>query len=355
MKTYKITLAILISLFAISSCELIDDIFTNESGVDVQTYSCNITNVRDIFFINKSVGYAVGSGGMIKKTSDGGKTWNSQEPGTTLSLKTVFFINENVGYATGAFSPKCPGEDCNKSGLILKTTNGGKKWEKEFKPEIAFFYDLYFVDENNGIGILLTMEDERYAATTEDGGNTWNYLNLKIPNIIFSNNHSIEKIFVQDNVCYILGDERNIYKSTDLFKTWETIHVPVKIRNASFINSETGFIYGFTPEHLILYKTSNGGKNWNKIPQSNDPHGFSHFFDESNGFSIDYNSEYPSLGDFTGGYPQAVSTIIDYTSDGGKTWQSEEHPEVISGYKSSPTNNTIFYVNDENTYVLKLK
>jgi len=351
MKTYKITLVVLITLLTLSSCEFIDDIFTNDSGVDVQTYSCDIPNLRDVFFINKSVGYAVGSEGMIKKTSDGGKTWNSQESGTTLSLTTVFFIDENIGYATGAYNPKCTEEDCNKSGILLKTTNGGKKWEKEFKPDIAFFYDIYFIDENNGIGVLLTMEDERIAATTEDGGNTWNYLNLKMPNINFSNNHSIEKIFVKDNVCYLLGDDQLIYKSIDLFKTWESIYAPVEIRNASFISSEIGFIYGFTTENLNIYKTSNGGKNWNKITQSNDAHGFSHFFDESNGFCIDYNSEYPPFGDF----PQAVSTNIYFTMDGGSTWQSEEHPEVISGYKSFPTNNIVYYINEENTYVLKLK
>ncbi|MCY1722605.1 hypothetical protein OU798_19805 [Prolixibacteraceae bacterium Z1-6] len=360
MKTYKITLAILISLFALSSCELIDDIFTDDSGIDVKTYSCDIPNVRDIFFINKSIGYAVGGEGMIKKTTDGGQTWDPQESGTTLSLTTVFFIDENIGYATGAYSPKCTGEDCNKSGLILRTTNGGKKWEKEFKPEIAFFYDLYFVDENNGIGILLPLDfnsDSRYAVTTEDAGKTWNYLNLEIQdNIGFSNNHSIERIFVKNNVCYIWGDERKIYKSTDLFKTWETIHTPIKIRNASFVNSETGFIYGFTPETLNLYKTINGGNSWSKISQSDEPVGFSHFFDESNGISIDYNSEVFTTEEFPlPSYPQAVSSIIYFTKDGGTTWQNEENPEVISGYKSSPTNDIIFYVNDENTYVLKLK
>lgn len=347
MKTHKITLVFLITLFTLSSCELIDDIFTNDSGIDVQTYSCDIPKLQDVFFISKSVGFAVGSEGMIKKTSDGGKTWNSQESGTTLNLTTVFFINENIGFATGAYT-QCPEEDCNKSGFFLKTTNGGETWKKELKPNIAFFYDLNFLDENNGIGILLTMEDERYAATTEDGGKTWNYLNLKVPeNIMFLNNHSIEKIFVQDNACYILGDEKKIYKSTDLFKTWETYNVPVEIKKTSFINFDLAFI----SDNVNIYKTSNGGKNWEKLPTPEDPIGFNHFFDERNGFSIHYNTEYPPLGDF----PQAVSTKIFFTKDGGSTWKSEEHPEVISGYKSFPTNNIGYYVSEENTYVLRLK
>jgi len=348
MKALRIVLAV--SLLILNSCELIDDIFADKSGIDVQTYSTSIPNVRDVFFINKSVGYAVGYEGMIKKTTDGGKTWEDQESGTTLILTTVFFVNENSGFATGAYT-RCPEEDCNKSGIFLKTTDGGKTWEKELKPDIAFFYDLCFFDENSGIGVLLTMDSERYAATTEDGGITWKYLDLKMPDIMFSNNHSIENIFLRDTVCYLLGDEQLIYKSTDLCKTWETIHAPVEIRNTSFISSEVGFIYGFRPEHLDVYKTSNGGKTWNILPEPDDPVGFSHFFDEFNGFSIQYNSEYPPMGDF----PTAVSTNLYYTSDGGISWQSEEHPEIISGYKSFPTNKIGFYVNDENTYVLKLK
>ncbi|MFW6327610.1 MAG: hypothetical protein ACOC2F_04790 [Bacteroidota bacterium] len=190
--------------------------------------------------------------------------------------------------------------------------------------------------------------DTKYAVTTEDGGETWSYLDLTIPdNIMFANNHSIEKIFAYDNVIFILGDDKKIYKSTDLFKIWETYYVPIEIKKASFINSEIAYV----SDNITIYKTSNGGKNWKMLSTPEDPVVFNHFFDETNGFSIHYNTEYPPMGDF----PQAVSTKIYFTKDGGSTWQSEEHPEVISGYKSFPTNNIVYYVSEENTYVLKLK
>jgi photosystem II stability/assembly factor-like uncharacterized protein len=258
MKIFRV--AFLVSLFVLNSCELFDDISADNFGIAVKTYSANIHNVRDVFFINKSVGYLVGENGMIKKTSDGGQTWDSQESETTLNLTNVFFVNENIGFATGAYS-QCPEEDCYKSGMFLKTTNGGKNWEKELKPDIAFFYDLYFFDENNGIGILKIMGSEIYAATTENGGKTWNYLNLKMSKISFYSTRSIKKIFVNSNVCYILGEDM-IYKSADLFKNRETIHVPIEIKNACFINSEVGYI----SDNFSIYKTNNGGENWKKLP-----------------------------------------------------------------------------------------
>jgi hypothetical protein len=115
MKTFRV--AFMASLLVLNSCELFDDISADNFGIGVQTYSANINNVRDLFFVDKSTGYLVGENGMIKKTSDGGKTWDSQESGTPLNLTTVFFINENIGFATGAYS-QCPEEDCNKSGIF---------------------------------------------------------------------------------------------------------------------------------------------------------------------------------------------------------------------------------------------
>jgi photosystem II stability/assembly factor-like uncharacterized protein len=190
------------------------------------------------------------------------------------------------------------------------------------------------------------MGSETYAATTENGGKTWNYLNLEMPKISFYS-HSIEKIFVNSNVCYILGDDM-IYKSTDLFKSWETVHVPIEIKNACFIGSEVGYI----SDNFSIYKTNNGGETWKKLPGTDVLIGFPHFFDEFNGFDIRYrynSDEYPWFGS------PASSSIIYYTSDGGKTWHSKEFPVVISGYRSFPTNKIGYYLNGENIYVLELK
>jgi hypothetical protein len=64
--------------------------------------------------MNETTGWIAGynntGGNAIIKTTDGGKTWNSQIT-PTYSLTDIFFINENIGWAVGDG--------------IFKTTNGG--------------------------------------------------------------------------------------------------------------------------------------------------------------------------------------------------------------------------------------
>ena len=59
------------------------------------------------------VGYAVGSQGTIVKTYDAGINWLPQQSGTILKLNKVHFIDLDFGFAVG------------DGGIILRTTEGG--------------------------------------------------------------------------------------------------------------------------------------------------------------------------------------------------------------------------------------
>lgn len=65
--------------------------------------------IRDIHFGDKAVGWAVGAGGLILTTADGGYSgWTPVPSGTTLDLNGVYFVSAKHGWAVG------------KGGLILK-------------------------------------------------------------------------------------------------------------------------------------------------------------------------------------------------------------------------------------------
>ena len=66
-----------------------------------------------VSFTDPNTGTAVGNGGTILRTTDGGATWVSQSSGTTNSLRGISFTDANTGTAVGL------------SGTILRTTNGG--------------------------------------------------------------------------------------------------------------------------------------------------------------------------------------------------------------------------------------
>ena len=69
--------------------------------------------ISDIYLINSFIGYAVGSGGLILKTSNGGNSWTSLNSGVTTHLNAVNFISTNNGWVVG------------EGGTILFTTNEG--------------------------------------------------------------------------------------------------------------------------------------------------------------------------------------------------------------------------------------
>jgi PKD repeat protein len=75
-----------------------------------------------IAMANANVGWAVGEGGTILHTTDGGQTWSAQNSGTHLGLKRVKFLDATTGWAVG------------ESGLVLGMSDGGASWHVELTP-----------------------------------------------------------------------------------------------------------------------------------------------------------------------------------------------------------------------------
>jgi len=70
------------------------------------------SNLYGVFLLESGVGYAVGDGGTILKTTDVGVNWNALTSGTTKALYDTYFFNDTEGVAVG------------DSGLILRTIDG---------------------------------------------------------------------------------------------------------------------------------------------------------------------------------------------------------------------------------------
>jgi photosystem II stability/assembly factor-like uncharacterized protein len=66
-----------------------------------------------VSFVDANHGTAVGVGGTIVRTTDGGATWVTQTSGTTNNLRGVSFTDANNGTVVG------------EHGTILRTTSGG--------------------------------------------------------------------------------------------------------------------------------------------------------------------------------------------------------------------------------------
>jgi photosystem II stability/assembly factor-like uncharacterized protein len=58
------------------------------------------TTLLSVKFVNKEEGWVVGRSGVILRTDDGGSTWVQQETNTRQHLYALFF-DKKVGFAVG--------------------------------------------------------------------------------------------------------------------------------------------------------------------------------------------------------------------------------------------------------------
>jgi photosystem II stability/assembly factor-like uncharacterized protein len=83
------------------------------------------TPLNKVYFTSPDTGFIAGENGVVLKTTDRGKNWYVQPTSTANHLRAMYFKNKNTGYLAG-------------SGLsILKTNNGGGGVITPYVPETS--------------------------------------------------------------------------------------------------------------------------------------------------------------------------------------------------------------------------
>ena len=83
------------------------------------------TKLNDVAFANPTTGIAVGLGGTILSTSDGGAHWVARKSGITSDLRTVVYGGDACGLGQASTPCYWAGGD---DGNILWTNDGGVTW-----------------------------------------------------------------------------------------------------------------------------------------------------------------------------------------------------------------------------------
>jgi photosystem II stability/assembly factor-like uncharacterized protein len=290
-----------------------EEISVDNWTISKSTHGFNI-NPRSIFFTNAEVGFMAGYNGTIHKTTDAGTTWEKQNSGTSLHLLSTFFLDENTGYTAGQAMNGCLDADCGKGSILLKTIDGGETWNKTFFPDYVSIQSLHFFNELRGLAIVFTpvIPNTRnyFIASTSNGGASWEFINLPIK-------PTYDKFVVRDNIVYVAGEGQRIFKSNDYGTNWKTVNTPLpaslNIRNLYVVDENTVFIDGIT----AIYKTTNGGTNWEKLDFPFSSFGMFHFYDKMEGFIIETISVYEG-----GEFPVFKGSLVHTTHDGGLTWKN---------------------------------
>ena len=124
----------------------------------------------DVSFVDSTHGWAAGTRGIIRHTSDGGQTWQEQDSGTTSYLSQIHFQDRQRGWV---FS--------DSTRTLLRTIDGGRIWETLVSPFGADFFGNAELDLlDNGALLLTWTRSFRFPPVTlvttyvsTDGGSTW--------------------------------------------------------------------------------------------------------------------------------------------------------------------------------------
>ena len=112
---------------------------------------------RDVFFIDASTGWVLGS--SIYKTTDGGTTWTRQFGDSSSELDAISFFDALNGWATGF------------NNLVLHTTDGGQTWvmQNVGAPPVTAITGVTAVNSTTA----WVAGWNGFVATTRDGGQSW--------------------------------------------------------------------------------------------------------------------------------------------------------------------------------------
>ncbi|MBZ0200975.1 MAG: T9SS type A sorting domain-containing protein, partial [Ignavibacteriaceae bacterium] len=127
---------------------------TTNGGITWYTTTGSAGAVK-IFFVNKTLGWAVG-GGNIYKTTDGGENWFTQIQATD-GFTSIFFVDSLNGWATSRY--------------IWQTTNGGGNWIQRADVQLYFSRDIYFTSIDTGFVTVDLGGHDLYKTT--NGGVSW--------------------------------------------------------------------------------------------------------------------------------------------------------------------------------------
>lgn len=204
----------------------------NWGQINVETIPALLYNT---FFIDELNGYATGSGGRILKTKDGGKHWTTMWP-ATYSLIDIYCFDtlHVVGVGTDH--------------VIIETTNGGASWFHRDTSLLPFgsINSIHFINPDTGMFI---QSGELFRTT--DKGQTWqNKGHMRLWDITCYG----------EKDCWGVGYSGIIVYSSDAGSSWvnQVSGVGAWLKDVTFVTPKIGWTVG---DGDIL-KTTDGGTNW---------------------------------------------------------------------------------------------
>ncbi len=182
-------------------------------------------------------------------------------------------------------------------------------WKKDLNASYTI-NEIYFASATLG-WLLITYQGDANILVTADGGNTWDG-----PHYITTNNTPTRLYSVDGELLIAFsGTHKYLYTSTNNGISWQSNEIffaNTGINDLQFIDQNIGYAVSVAAEDGLgkisdVYKTNDGGSNWDKVNSSR-------IYAET----IDFSSEQVGLA--------MSKNVVQITRDGGVNWQVEIYP-----------------------------
>ncbi|MBL0062072.1 MAG: hypothetical protein IPP40_11500 [bacterium] len=204
--------------------------------------------------------------GIVRRSYDGGRNWERLFTPIRVPWPLVYFVDSQYGWVVGGVA------NTGQMGLILHTENGGDTWVQQAANVSHFIRDIDFVDREHGWVIVQSQWNGPYKVLgTANGGDNWDTL-----------------------VTFASGSLSGI----------------------DFINSQTGWalLQGVIADTCQILVTFNGGISWSN----------QYFFEDS------YFSDICFLNE-DNGWAVSSSGTLHHTTDGGNHWETQRPDSATGG------------------------
>ncbi|NOY51203.1 MAG: T9SS type A sorting domain-containing protein [Chlorobi bacterium] len=270
--------------------------------------------------------FVCGKGGQLFKSTDFGQTWTDKsfdqnyfidiefgenQTGYLMDRFTLYKTTDNgiswsaykaVPYSGGLRDISLSGSQlyaCGDKSSIYNIPEESNEWQRLLYVDPLNFKQIEFLNESKGFAL------GGYSMATKplisnDGGYTWED-NLLIPE------QRYYELRLAGQTLFLISFQNELLKSIDEGENWETLNLPpaegAYFNDFSVPSQNTAYL---CDDSSTLYKTTDGGHNWDKI-EFDDYHKFSisYFYDDTFGWLVD---------DYSG--------FLLRTTDGGNNWTS---------------------------------
>ena len=195
--------------------------------------------LNGVAFVDADSGWAVGGGGTVRHTSNGGAKWTAQTSGTTQTLNGIAFVDADHGWIVGG------------GGTILRTTNGGASWSAQKSGTTQALNGVAFADAANGWavgnrGTILHTTNGGAQWTAQTSGTRWTLYGVACAN---------------GDTCWAVGAKGTVRRSVDAGATWagQAAGTKATLYAVAFVDSSNGWLAG---SGGTLRTTTTGGGTW---------------------------------------------------------------------------------------------